>query len=109
MEYHITDENFDEQVADGLVLVDFWATWCGPCRIQGPILEQLAQEMPESELKICKVDVDANPETPASFGVQGIPTMLLLKDGIEVSRLVGVHTKEQIKSVIAGKKLLGLI
>ncbi|MGO2617742.1 MAG: thioredoxin family protein, partial [Lactococcus cremoris] len=58
MEYNITDATFDEETKEGLVLIDFWATWCGPCRMQAPILEQLSEELDESELKICKMDVD---------------------------------------------------
>ena len=63
MEYNITDATFDEETKEGLVLIDFWATWCGPCRMQAPILEQLSEELDESELKICKMDVDENPAT----------------------------------------------
>ncbi|MDR2977624.1 MAG: thioredoxin [Streptococcaceae bacterium] len=101
MEYIATDSNFKEETATGTVLVDFWATWCGPCRMQAPILEQLSEELDESELKILKMDVDENPLTPQSFEVMAIPTMVILRDGELVERLVGVHTKDQIKEVLA--------
>ncbi|GAB2027578.1 thioredoxin [Lactovum odontotermitis] len=101
MEYVATDANFSEETSNGVVLVDFWATWCGPCRMQAPILDQLADELDESELKIVKMDVDENPMTPQSFDVMAIPTMIILRDGELVERLVGVHTKDQIKEVLA--------
>ena len=75
----ITDATFEAETKEGLVLVDFWATWCGPCRMQAPILEQLSQELSEDELKILKMDVDENPETARAFGIMSIPTLLLKK------------------------------
>ena len=96
----ITDKNFVEETDNGLVLIDFWATWCGPCRMQSPILDQLSEEYDESEVKIVKMDVDENPETPASFGIMSIPTLLLKKDGEVVEKAVGVHSKEQLKAMI---------
>ncbi|RGB60481.1 thioredoxin [Lactococcus petauri] len=101
MEYNITDATFKEEIKEGLVLVDFWATWCGPCRMQAPILEQLGEELDESELKICKLDVDENPETPQAFGVMSIPTLIFFKDGQMVKQVVGVQTKAQLKEVVA--------
>ena len=77
----ITDATFEAETKEGLVLVDFWATWCGPCRMQAPILEQLSQELSEDELKILKIDVDENPETARAFGIMSIPTLLFKKDG----------------------------
>ena len=71
----ITDATFEAETKEGLVLVDFWATWCGPCRIQAPILEKLSQEFSEDELKILKMDVDENPETARAFGIMSIPTL----------------------------------
>lgn len=97
----ITDKDFSTETDNGLVLIDFWATWCGPCRMQAPILEQLSEEYDESELKIAKMDVDENPETPASFGIMSIPTLLLKKDGEVIEKLVGVHSKEQLREVIS--------
>lgn len=101
MEYNITDATFKEEIKEGLVLVDFWATWCGPCRMQAPILEQLAEELDESELKICKLDVDENPATPQAFGVMSIPTLIFFKDGQTVKQVVGVQTKAQLKAIVA--------
>lgn len=100
MEYNITDSTFAEETKEGLVLIDFWATWCGPCRMQAPILEQLADEYDESELKICKMDVDESPATPQSFGIMSIPTLMFKKDGEVVKQIVGVHTKAQLKEII---------
>lgn len=94
----ITDKDFATETDEGLVLIDFWATWCGPCRMQAPILEQLSEEYDEDEVKIVKMDVDENPATPASFGIMSIPTLLLKKDGEVVEKAVGVHTKRPIAS-----------
>ena len=99
MAKEITDKTFSEETDKGLVLIDFWATWCGPCRMQAPILEQL--EYDEEEFRIAKMDVDENPETPASFGIMSIPTLLLKKDGQVVDKAVGVHTKDQLKEMVA--------
>lgn len=97
----ITDKDFATATDKGLVLIDFWATWCGPCRMQGPILEQLSEEYDEEEVKILKMDVDENPETPASFGIMSIPTLILKKDGEVVEKAVGVQSKDQLKAMIA--------
>ena len=97
----LTDATFAEETKEGLVLVDFWAVWCGPCRMQAPILEQLAEELDEDELKIFKMDVDENPSTAREFGIMSIPTLLFRKDGKVVKQVAGVHTKDQIKAIIA--------
>ena len=97
----ITDATFEAETKEGLVLVDFWATWSGPCRMQAPILEKLSQEFSEDELKILKMDVDENPETARAFGIMSIPTLLFKKDGQVVKQVAGVHTAAQIKAIVA--------
>ena len=97
----ITDATFEAETKEGLVLVDFWATWCGPCRMQAPILEKLSEELSEDELKILKIDVDENPETARAFGIMSIPTLLFKKDGQVVKQVAGVHTAAQIKDIVA--------
>ena len=97
----ITDATFEAETKEGLVLVDFWATWCGPCRMQAPILEKLSEELSEDELKILKMDVDEKPETARDFGIMSIPTLLFKKDGQVVKQVAGVHTAAQIKAIVA--------
>ena len=97
----ITDATFEAETKEGLVLVDFWATWCGPCRMQAPILEKLSEELSDDELKILKMDVDENQETARAFGIMSIPTVLFKKDGQVVKQVAGVHTADQIKAIIA--------
>ena len=97
----ITDATFEAETKEGLVLVDFWATWCGPCRMQAPILEKLSEELSEDELKILKMDVDENPETARAFGIMSIPTLLFKKDGQVVKQVAGVHTAAQIKAIVS--------
>ncbi|MBY4961158.1 thioredoxin [Streptococcus suis] len=97
----ITDANFEVETQEGVVLVDFWAPWCGPCRMQAPILEQLAGAVDEDELRIYKMDVDENPNTARQFGIMSIPTLLFKKDGQVVKQVAGVHTKDQIKAILA--------
>ena len=95
MPLQITDASFDEVVlkSDKPVLVDFWATWCGPCRMLGPVIEELATEY-EGRVVVGKVDVDNNQEFAAKYGVRNIPTVLVFKDGEVVGRQVGVAPKK---------------
>lgn len=95
----LTDSSFDETISDGVVLVDFWATWCPPCRIQGPIIEELAAEISHKAV-ITKLDVDDYSNIAARFGVRNIPTLLIFKDGEVVERFVGVQQKETLKLAI---------
>ena len=101
MTKEITDATFAQETDKGLVLIDFWAAWCGPCRMQAPILDQLSEKYVEKDLKITKMDVDANPATPAEFGVMSIPTLILKKDGEVVEKAIGVQNKEQLEAMIA--------
>ncbi|MDO4427252.1 MAG: thioredoxin [Moraxella sp.] len=96
-----TDATFDAEVlnADGVVLVDFWATWCGPCRAIAPALEQLAEEY-QGRAKIVKVDVDANPESAARFGIRSIPTLYVFKNGEEVNSMIGGRPKSELAAAI---------
>ena len=97
----VTDANFVEETKEVVVLIDFWATWCGPCRMQAPILEQVASEVDEDELRIFKMDVDENPETARQFGIMSIPTLMFKKDGQVVKQVAGVHSKAQILAILA--------
>ncbi|MEG0286916.1 MULTISPECIES: thioredoxin [Vagococcus] len=95
----LTDKNFAEEISEGLVMVDFWAPWCGPCRMQTPILEQMSEDYLD-QVKFVKVNVDENPATSQQFGIMSIPNMLLFKDGQVVENIVGVHQKAQLSPII---------
>ena len=97
--YIITDSNFDEEIKNSQVpiLVDFWAEWCGPCKQIGPILEDIG-EAKKDKLKILKLNIDENPQTPQKFGVRGIPTLMLFKDGKLVDTKVGSLPKNMLES-----------
>lgn len=100
----ITDADFEDEVlkASGLVLVDFWAEWCGPCRMLGPVLEEIAGEM-AGTVKIVKVNVDQNPDAPTRYGIRSIPTMILFKDGQQVETKVGSVPKQALVAWLKDK------
>ena len=100
---NVTDENFEAEVlkADKPVVVDFWAEWCGPCKMIAPILSEIADEY-AGKMKICKVDVDTNPETAAKFNVRGIPTLLVFKNGAVEATKVGALSKTQLVEFVNG-------
>lgn len=96
----ITKENFDSEVlkAEGTVLVDFWATWCGPCRMLSPIVDEVASERPD--VKVGKINVDEQPELAQQFGIMSIPTLLVFKNGEKVQESVGLIPKEKVEDLI---------
>lgn len=99
----VTDDNFAEEVegGEGLTMVDFWATWCGPCRIIAPIVEELAEEYREKGLRVGKLDVDSNPGTATKYNVRSIPSVLFFKDGELVYKVIGAvprpHLEEKVQ------------
>jgi thioredoxin 1 len=101
MAFEFTDANFKEEVLEkeGIAVVDFWAEWCGPCRMIGPMIEELSEELKGRAL-VGKVDVDTNAELSANYNVRSIPTILILKDGKVVDQMVGAPTKQQLSDKI---------
>lgn len=99
--HSITDANFDAEVlkSETPVFVDFWAAWCPPCKIVGPIVEELAEEM-DGKLKVCKMNVDEGQQTAQTYGIRAIPTLMLFKGGNAVKTMVGALPKEEIKREI---------
>jgi len=94
----LTDANFREEIGSGPAVVDFWAGWCGPCRMIAPVIEQLASERPD--IRFGKLDVDQNPQTAAAFRAQSIPLLVFFRDGVERGRVVGAVPKGRIEAAI---------
>ena len=95
----LTDSDFTDHVSQGVTLVDFWAPWCGPCRIQSPIIDQIAETV-GSKAKVAKVNVDESTSVASSYGVRSIPTLLVLKDGEIVQQYVGVQSSDKLLEAI---------
>ena len=95
----LNETNFDSQIGQGVVLVDFWAAWCGPCKIQGPIVEQVARQI-GGAAKVAKLDVDAAPNVAQRFGISSIPTLIVFKDGKPVQQFVGITQAEKLVSAV---------
>ncbi len=96
---HLTKDNFDSVTSSGLVLVDFWATWCGPCRMVAPIIDQLEEEY-AGKIKVGKVNVDEQGELAARFGVMSIPTLIVFKNGEVAAKTVGVQPKQAVLDML---------
>ncbi len=95
----LTDANFEEMTGKGVAVVDFWAEWCPPCRMQGPIVEKIAEEY-AGRAVVGKVDTDASRNTAAKFGIQSIPTIIIFKDGKELKKMVGLQTEAKLKEAL---------
>ncbi len=95
----LTDATFKETISSGVTLVDFWAPWCGPCMMQGPIVEKMADKV-AGTAKVAKVNVDESMQTAVQYRIRSIPTLMVFKDGKMTSQLVGLHTEEQLLSAV---------
>lgn len=95
----LTKDNFNTETAQGKVLIDFWASWCGPCKMLSPIVDEIAEEAPDG-LKVCKVNIDEQPALADRFGVMSIPTLVLLKDGKVVAKTVGAQPKQRVQAML---------
>ncbi|HKI75533.1 MAG TPA: thioredoxin TrxA [Pseudomonadales bacterium] len=98
---HVTDDTFDSEVlkSEVPVLVDYWAEWCGPCKVIAPVLEEIAGDY-DGKMKVCKLDIDANEETPPKYGIRGIPTLMLFKNGAVEATKVGALSKSQLTAFL---------
>jgi thioredoxin 1 len=98
---HVSDDTFEADVlnSDVPVLVDYWAEWCGPCKVIAPVLEEIASEY-DGKMKICKLDIDANEQTPPKYGIRGIPTLMLFKNGAVEATKVGALSKSQLTAFL---------
>ena len=99
MALEITDANFEETTQSGVTLVDFWAPWCGPCQMQGPIIDKIAEQY-DGKASVGKLNVDDNADTAAKFGVMSIPTLILFKDGEKVEQFTGVQSEDKLKTAL---------
>ena len=98
---HVTDDTFESEVlkSDVPVLVDYWAEWCGPCKVIAPVLEEIAAEY-AGKMRVCKLDIDANEDTPPKYGIRGIPTLMLFKNGAVEATKVGALSKSQLTAFL---------
>jgi len=98
---HVSDDTFEAEVlnSDLPVLVDYWAEWCGPCKVIAPVLEEIAAEY-DGKMKVCKLDIDANEDTPPKYGIRGIPTLMLFKNGAVEATKVGALSKSQLTAFL---------
>lgn len=98
---NLSEENFEKEVlnSEKIVLIDFWASWCGPCRMMSPVVDEIAEEMQE-KVKVCKVNIDEQNKLAVKYNVMSIPTFVVLKNGNEVGRSVGVQDKEELKKML---------
>lgn len=101
---HLTENNFEQAIANGVTLVDFFATWCGPCKMLSPIVEEIAAES-DGSFSVCKVDIDEADGIAMDFGIMSVPTLIVFKDGAEAERMIGVRPKAEILDTV--KKLVG--
>ncbi|MFA5075847.1 MAG: thioredoxin [Patescibacteria group bacterium] len=98
-EINLTDNNFEAEVLKSTVpvLIDFFAVWCGPCQMLGPIVDELAKELADKQVKIAKLDVDQAPQTAEKYGVMSVPTLIIFNQGKEIERMIGVQSKEALR------------